>query len=202
MVSGRQFKLTLPAKRPPEYDIPTSDKINRLMEAADPKMRMCIALAGIGTLRRGEICGLKYKDVLYDFNAVYVHTDEEKKPSDPQNGKPEGAQEKNDTQIFTKHTQAILCKKQRSHTVLSKTHMAAYSLKTAGNGNRTHLPGLGSQCTTDVLYLQEQMHYTVFILIMQVKFWLRARKELWETRGMSYGSMPGGFSFWRLISAS
>lgn len=75
MVSGRQFKVTLPAKRPPEYDIPTSDEVTRLMDAADQKMKMCIALSGIGTLRRGEICGLKYKDVLYDFNAVYVHTD-------------------------------------------------------------------------------------------------------------------------------
>lgn len=75
LFSGRRFKVTLPARVPVQYSIPVDSEVAQLMAEADPQLKLCIALAAIGTLRRGEICGLKYKDVLRDFGAVFVHTD-------------------------------------------------------------------------------------------------------------------------------
>ena len=73
--SDRVFKVTLPTRQPLQYNVPTDEDVQHLMDEARPDLRLAIALAAIGTLRRGEICGLKYKDVLYDFKAVFVHTD-------------------------------------------------------------------------------------------------------------------------------
>ena len=73
--SDRNYRVTLPARSPSEFSIPTDADIARLMEKATPRLRLAIALSALGTLRRGEICGLTYKDVLYDFKAVYVHSD-------------------------------------------------------------------------------------------------------------------------------
>lgn len=75
LYSDRIYRVTLPARQPVQYDIPTDDDVHRLMEEAGEELRLAIALAAIGTLRRGEICGLKHKDVLRDFSAVYVHAD-------------------------------------------------------------------------------------------------------------------------------
>lgn len=69
------FRVTLPTRQPLKYDIPTDSDVEALMAEARPDLRLAIALAGIGTLRRGEICGLKYKDILRDFKSIYVHTD-------------------------------------------------------------------------------------------------------------------------------
>lgn len=73
--SDKMYRVTLPARIPADFDIPTDKQIALLMDNATPRLKLCIALSALGTLRRGEICGLKYKDVLYDFNAVYVHSD-------------------------------------------------------------------------------------------------------------------------------
>lgn len=69
------FKVKLPDRVPPVYNVPTDAEVKMLMDAAGDRLKLCIALSAFGTLRRGEICGLKYKDVLYDFNAVFVHSD-------------------------------------------------------------------------------------------------------------------------------
>lgn len=73
--SDRMYRVTLPSLIPPTFHIPTDEDVALLMREASDNLRLAIALSAIGTLRRGEICGLKYKDVLYDFVAVYVHSD-------------------------------------------------------------------------------------------------------------------------------
>ena len=73
--SDKVYRVTLPARSPSDFSIPTDKDIMLLMEKATPRLKICIALSALGTLRRGEICGLTYKDVLYDFSAVYVHSD-------------------------------------------------------------------------------------------------------------------------------
>lgn len=73
LVDERAFRVTLPAKIPVMYNTPTDADVQRLLDAAEPALKLCIALAACGTLRRGEICGLEYSDVLHDFSAVFVH---------------------------------------------------------------------------------------------------------------------------------
>ena len=69
------FRVTLPSRRTVEYHTPTDTDVTHLIDSAGHDLRIAILLATIGTLRRGEICALDYSDVLYDFNAVYVHRD-------------------------------------------------------------------------------------------------------------------------------
>ena len=69
------FRVTLPARKPLQYDVPTDAGVEALMAEARPDLKIAIALAAIGTLRRGEICALKYKDIMRDFKAVYIHSD-------------------------------------------------------------------------------------------------------------------------------
>ena len=72
-VDDRRFKVTLPARPPIQYNTPDTQDVSLLLDHASPVMKICILLAAVGTLRRGEICALEYEDVLYDFNAVFVH---------------------------------------------------------------------------------------------------------------------------------
>lgn len=67
------FRVTLPARRKTEKISPTDEDVVRLFNAADNKLKVCIALAAFGSLRRGELCALKYKDIRPD--GVYVHAD-------------------------------------------------------------------------------------------------------------------------------
>lgn len=69
------FRVTLPARKPLQYNVPTDAGVEALMAEARPDLKVSIALAAVGTLRRGEICALRYKDILRDFKAVYVHSD-------------------------------------------------------------------------------------------------------------------------------
>jgi integrase len=75
MYSDKTYRVTLPQKQVLERNIPTDADVQNLLNHAKPELRLAIVLASVGTLRRGEICGLKYKDVLRDFNAIYVHSD-------------------------------------------------------------------------------------------------------------------------------
>lgn len=67
------FKVTLPSKKAPAKFSPSDQDVARLFQAADPKLKICIALAAFGSLRRGEVCALKYKDIRDD--SIYVHAD-------------------------------------------------------------------------------------------------------------------------------
>lgn len=71
----RKFKVTFPQSTPIKRHIPTDADVVNLVNLASPTLRKAILLSSTGTLRRCEVCGLKYKDILYDFNAVYVHSD-------------------------------------------------------------------------------------------------------------------------------
>ena len=73
--TDKSFKVTLPARQPLQYNVPTDDQVQSLIDNARDDIKLAIVLAAVGTLRRGEICGLKQKDVLRAQNAVYIHTD-------------------------------------------------------------------------------------------------------------------------------
>ena len=73
--SDRSYKVTLPKRKPLQYNVPTDAQVSELMENAREDLKLCIALAAVGTLRRGEICALKHKDIIRDKNAIYIHTD-------------------------------------------------------------------------------------------------------------------------------
>lgn len=73
--TDKSFKVTLPTRQPLQYNVPTDDQVQALIDNARDDVKLAIVLAAIGTLRRGEICGLKQKDVLRAQNAIYVHTD-------------------------------------------------------------------------------------------------------------------------------
>ena len=74
-LSDRSYKVTLPARKPLTYNVPTDEQVKKLMDNARDDIKLAIALAAIGTLRRGEICALKYKDVDRDGGAVFIHSD-------------------------------------------------------------------------------------------------------------------------------
>ena len=75
LYTDKSFKVTLPQRHPRQYSVPIDKEVNQLIHEARPDLKLAITLSSIGTLRRGEICSLKYKDVLYDFDAIYVHSD-------------------------------------------------------------------------------------------------------------------------------
>lgn len=74
-VPDKKFKVTLPPKEIIERNIPDDEEVRLLIDNAPDDIKKCILLASVGTLRRGEISGLKYKDILRDMHAIYVHSD-------------------------------------------------------------------------------------------------------------------------------
>lgn len=56
------FKTTLPQKIRPNYTIPTTTDINKLLAVANERIRVPILLASQGGLRRSEICALTPDD--------------------------------------------------------------------------------------------------------------------------------------------
>lgn len=75
LYTDKNYHVTLPARVPKHYSIPTDAQVAQLIREARPDLRIAIILSSIGTLRRGEICALKYKDIVPDFVGVYVHSD-------------------------------------------------------------------------------------------------------------------------------
>lgn len=67
------FRVTMPKKTPPKRQPPSDNDIRILFNAADGDLKICIALAAFGSLRRGEICALKYSDI--DGCRISVHAD-------------------------------------------------------------------------------------------------------------------------------
>lgn len=67
------FRITLPKKARKRQNAPSDGDVQRLFEAADGELKKCIALAAFGSMRRGEICALKYGDI--NGNAINVHAD-------------------------------------------------------------------------------------------------------------------------------
>ena len=67
------FNTTLPKKTVQRKIAPSNDDVQKLFMAADGELKICIALAAFGSLRRCEICGLKYGDVNKD--SISIHAD-------------------------------------------------------------------------------------------------------------------------------
>lgn len=67
------FRVTLPKKVRPRKVSPSSEQVQALFFSADASMKVCISLAAFGSLRRGEICALKYGDISGDI--ISVHAD-------------------------------------------------------------------------------------------------------------------------------
>lgn len=58
--------IRLPQKVTPEYTIPTTSDINKLLNTANDFIRVPILLAAFGSLRRSEVCALTIDDILED----------------------------------------------------------------------------------------------------------------------------------------
>lgn len=70
---GFSFNVKLPQKDADIIQIPSNDDVQKMIENADDDLKKCICLAAFGSLRRGEICFLRYKDI--KDGCVYVHGD-------------------------------------------------------------------------------------------------------------------------------
>lgn len=68
-----EYEITIPKQAKKKAYAPENEQISLLYSTANHKMKICIALAARHSLRRGEIAGLKYKDL--NGNVLYVHTD-------------------------------------------------------------------------------------------------------------------------------
>lgn len=67
------FRTTLPQKPSKRLNSPSNDDVQKLFKSADGDLKICIALAAFGSMRRGEICATRYKDI--DGNRILVHAD-------------------------------------------------------------------------------------------------------------------------------
>lgn len=72
LICDLRFKIDLPQKQLIDYNIPSEREFQLLIEHASPELRKCILLAGIGTLRRGEISALTFADL--NGNDLHVHS--------------------------------------------------------------------------------------------------------------------------------
>ena len=67
------FRTTLPSKPSKRLKSPSEDAVQKLFLSADGDLKICIALAAFGSMRRGEVCALKHKDI--NGNMITVHAD-------------------------------------------------------------------------------------------------------------------------------
>lgn len=72
MFSDKQYNITLPDKIDPKRTVATQEDIQKLLAEADPELKKAIIL-GSCSLRRGEVCALKYEDI--EGNTLHVHAD-------------------------------------------------------------------------------------------------------------------------------
>lgn len=70
----KKFKYTIPKTPKPILNPPEPSDFHRLLSMASQEDKLIIILAGLYTLRRGEIAGLYGEDLLWDFNSIYIHT--------------------------------------------------------------------------------------------------------------------------------
>lgn len=61
-----KINIRLPQRVTPEYVIPTTSDINKILCNADSFIRVPVLLAAFGSLRRSEVCALTIEDVLND----------------------------------------------------------------------------------------------------------------------------------------
>lgn len=70
----KRFRTMIPKSIKPELLPPEPSEFKRLLSMASPEEKLTIILAGLYTLRRGEIGGLCGEDMLWDLNSIYVHS--------------------------------------------------------------------------------------------------------------------------------
>lgn len=71
---GKKFHgIVLPKKARKRRTAPPSEQIRALFDAADGELKIAIALAAFGSMRRGEICALCYGDI-HD-NTIHIERD-------------------------------------------------------------------------------------------------------------------------------
>ena len=70
----KKFKLRFPSQIRANLAPPEPSEFHRLLALASPEEKLTIILAGLYTLRRGEIAGLCGEDLLWDLNSIYIHT--------------------------------------------------------------------------------------------------------------------------------
>ena len=68
-----QFRVKLPQKQKNRSYAATDEQVMKLYEAAVPELKKCIALGAFTSMRRGEICAIKYGDI--EGNVIHVHAD-------------------------------------------------------------------------------------------------------------------------------
>lgn len=73
--NDKSFKIKYPKSAPKELLPPEPSEFHRLISVASDEEKLMIVLAGLYTLRRGEIGGLCGEDILRDLCAIRVHTD-------------------------------------------------------------------------------------------------------------------------------
>lgn len=66
------FSVTLPQAIPYDRYVPTPDEVVKLLDAADEVTRKAIALAAFSSLRRSELCAIRYGDINADNLTVSV----------------------------------------------------------------------------------------------------------------------------------
>lgn len=71
---NKRFQVVIPKTIKPELLPPEPSEMKRLLALANPEEKLTIILAGLYTLRRGEIGGLCGEDLLWDMHSIYVHT--------------------------------------------------------------------------------------------------------------------------------
>lgn len=72
--NDRNFKIKYPPKVPVELLPPEPSEFKRLFSVVNDEEKLMIVLAGLFTMRRGEMGGLCGEDILWDMNAIHVHT--------------------------------------------------------------------------------------------------------------------------------
>ena len=69
------FDLRFTESEQNEYNPPQHNEFDRLIAVCENNEdKLILMLCGLYTLRRGELCGLTGKDILWDMHSIYVHT--------------------------------------------------------------------------------------------------------------------------------
>ena len=74
-ISDKKYKITLPTLIHKRQFTPNDEQIRLFMEHATGDLKVAVMLSAFGTLRRGELCALKYSDLDRENNTVTVHAD-------------------------------------------------------------------------------------------------------------------------------
>ena len=68
------FKVTLPKKKKASTYIPTTEDVQKLLNACTKdELKIAILFAALGTMRRGEACAVTFDDVNYEENTININ---------------------------------------------------------------------------------------------------------------------------------